>query len=231
MRKLISLLRSKTGFTLVEVSISSAVMIAMMSIFSLIPIYKAQLSTVTIKETAHTITKEAISELEKQNQNVIPEITFRNVDLLENDNNIIVPISDSPANLADPDGPIEITKNFGQKENGDAINMTFDTFIEVYNINAIGDSETIGRETINADGSNICRVSVIVAWKGNQCGSVSEEHTIINKKIDFSIPGTGRKTSSAQCSNGQADSNRCFCSVPPDSPPSCGKGSCRCQTK
>ena len=223
MKKLFSLLRSKTGFTLVEVSVSSAVMLSMISIFSLIPIYKAQLSTVTIKETAHTITKEAISELEKQNQNDTPRINFRKTGL--SGTPTTVSINNSPANLADPDGPIEITKNFGQKENGDPINMTFDTYIEVYNINVIGDPGSIGSETDNADGSNTCRVSVITAWEGNQCGSVSEEHTITNNNINFT--NEGRETSSTQCSV-QADRNRCFCS---GTPSSCGKGSCRCWTK
>ena len=220
-KKLNSLLRSKTGFTLVEVTVSSTVMISLISIFSLIPIYKAQLATVTIKETAHTITRAAISELEKQDQNSIPSIQFRNIDLSGNQRN--VPINKSPKNLA---APIEITKNFGQKENGDPINMTFDTYVEVFNINAIGDPGSIGSETINADGSNTCRVSVIVAWRGRQCGSVSEEHTINNNSIDFSDEGEGRITSSAQC-NANTDRNRCFCT---GNPASCGRGSCRCQT-
>ncbi len=225
MRKLISLLRSKTGFTLVEVSISSVAMLAMVSIFSLIPVYKAQLATVTIKETAHTITRAAISELEKQDQNSIPSIQFRNIDLSGNQRN--VPINRSPDNLA---APIEITKNFGQKENGDPINMTFDTYIETFNINAIGDTETIGNEINVADGSNTCRVSVIVAWKGRQCGSISEEHTITNNNINFT--NAGRITSSTdQCKDeANADRNRCFCTDDP-TPASCGKGSCRCQTK
>lgn len=221
MRKLISLLRSKTGFTLVEVSISSVAMLAMVSIFSLIPVYKAQLATVTIKEKAHTITRAVISQLEKQDPNSEPKIHFKYISETTNQQN--VPINKSPENS----GAIQITKSFGQDENGDPIYMTFDTYIEVFNINAVGDPGSIGSETISADGSNTCRVSVIVAWKGRQCGSVSEEHTITNNKINFSVEGEGRITSSAQCS-ANADKNRCFCT---GTQASCGKGSCRCQTK
>ena len=224
MRKLISLLRSKTGFTLVEVSISSVAMLAMVSIFSLIPVYRAQLATVSIKETAHTITRAVISQLEKQDPNSEPKIHFKYISETTNQQN--VPINKSPENS----GAIQITKSFGQDENGDPIYMTFDTYIEVFNINAVGDPGSIGSETISADGSNTCRVSVIVAWEGRQCGSISEEHTITNNNINFT--NAGRITSSAQC-GANADKNRCFCKDEPTdpTPASCGKGSCRCQKK
>ena len=214
MAKLMKLLRSKRAFTLVEVSIASGALVTLMSVFALFPVYKAQLSTVTVKEKANSIAQEAIIQIENAKIDEDPQLIFRDVDL--NGAEHVVDITSSPQNQ----GPYQIVKEYSS-----GTNITFNAYIESYNIDALNTNNAqIGNETGVSDGSNICKVNVSVAWRGPQCGNQSKEHVINNTSITYdSAP---RVTSANVCA-GQANKDMCFCSA---GAASCSRSSCRCNT-
>ncbi len=211
MKKLFSLLRSKTGFTLVEVSVSSAVMLSMISIFSLIPIYKAQLSTVTVKEKATAIAEEAISQIDNIETSADPVITLDGTSYT---------IEDSPATSA----AIPTQRTYTS-----ANNINFNAYVESYNIDVLTDNDgdaMLGDESSTNEGTNTCKISVAVAWQGSQCGNVSREHVITNSSINHANGARATNARVGGC-QAQASRNRCYCSA---GAASCSKTSCRCQT-
>ena len=215
MAKIAELFRNRAGFTLVEVSIASAMMLSMISIFSLFPAYKAQLSVVTIKEKANSIAQEAITQIENGKVDENPQVRFLDVDL--NGASYIVDIISSPQNQ----GPYEIVREYSSGKN-----ITFNAYIESYNIDTLNINNTqIGNEAATWDGSNVSKVNVAVAWQGPQCGNHSKEHVINNTSITYN--SASRVTSAAVCSGGQAGRDRCFCAA---EAASCSKSSCRCKT-
>ncbi len=216
---LMKLLRSKRAFTLAEVSVASAMLLSLMSIVSVIPIYKAQLSTVTIKQKANAVAKEVVSQLENQSENATPSIDL--------DGNILS-INSSPQNLA-AGGPTVVTRTFGTDANDNDVNINYRVFIESFNIEVITDvngNGSMGDEVDAPDGSNTFRVSVAVHWEGFQCGMISQEHTMRNTSAGFNYNNQARQTSAQQCP-AQASQNRCYCTASANSS-SCTKTACRC---